>query len=96
MARTTRVPDQFANGGAVHQEGSLPIYQCNTCLGQVVWATSSKTGRKYLANIRTGYLDQRFYNKRDYHDCDNPNRRGYMGIDPEVVAAANASRKDTP
>lgn len=69
MARTTRVPNAFAGPGAVRQEGSLPIYECNACGRQVVWATSSKSGRKYLVDVSKGHLDQRYYNKRNAHDC---------------------------
>lgn len=86
MARTTRIEDQWAGPGANRQEGPLPIYSCNTCHGQVVWATSRRTGGKYLVNVRQGYLQQRFYAKHDLHDCYQPNKRG-DGVDPALVAA---------
>jgi hypothetical protein len=68
-ARTTRVPDRFATGGAVTQEGSLPLYVCNGCQGEVVWATSARTGRKYLANVWRKTNDARYYMKNDPHKC---------------------------
>lgn len=71
-ARTRRSPDQgFASTGAVRQNGgSLPIYICNTCGGEVVWCESKRTGRKYLANVRHGHLGQRYYIAANVHgDC---------------------------
>lgn len=75
--RTRRSPDgAYAGTGAVRQhDGKLPIYICNTCGREVVWATSSKTGRKYLANISRGHLDQRFYIAASLHDCGPELRR---------------------
>ena len=68
--RTRRSPDgHSATGGAVRQDGPLPIYICNACGNDVVWATSTKTGRKYLANVYRGYLNQRYYVKRSAHQC---------------------------
>lgn len=74
MARTHRSPDNtFAGVGAVHQTGgSLPIYICNECGRDVVWAESKRTGRKYLANVSRGYLGQRFYIAANVHDCKRP------------------------
>jgi hypothetical protein len=75
--RTRRSPDgAYAGTGAVRQhDGTLPIYICNTCGREVVWATSAKTGRKYLANIARGHLDQRFYIAASLHDCGPELRR---------------------
>ena len=39
----------FADAGAARGE-SLPVYECNRCGRLVVWCTSRKTGRKYLAH----------------------------------------------
>jgi hypothetical protein len=76
MARTTAWTDErgnnaWANTGAVGQhDGSLKIMVCNTCGDQVVWATSKKTGRYYLVNIRSSYHGGRFYMGHDVHKCD--------------------------
>ena len=71
MARTHRSPDgAFASTGAVSQTGgSLPIYVCNECNRDVVWAESQRTGKKYLANVFRGYRDQRFYVAARLHKC---------------------------
>lgn len=69
MAKTTRIQGSYAGEGAVRQEGSLPLYQCNACGSEVVWATSNRTGRKYLVAISKGYHDQRFYVKANAHKC---------------------------
>lgn len=71
MARTHRSPDgMFAGGGAVNQhDGKLPIYVCNDCGREVVWATSNRTGRKYLANISHGANGFRFYIGANVHRC---------------------------
>ena len=70
MARTTRIPNTHASAGAVRQSsGTLPVYRCNTCHGEVVWAESKRTGRRYLANVSRGYHDQRYYVGADVHDC---------------------------
>jgi hypothetical protein len=73
MARTTRSIDgAFAGVGAVHQTGgSLPIYTCNTCQHEVVWAESKRTGRKYLANVHRGYQGARFYVAASIHKCED-------------------------
>lgn len=72
--KTHRSPDHaYASVGAVHQTGgSLPIYVCNTCGRDVVWAESHKTGRKYLANVHHGYMGARFYIAASLHGptCD--------------------------
>jgi hypothetical protein len=75
--RTRRSPDGgFASVGAVHQTaGSLPVYICNACGREVVWAESKRTGRKYLANVSRGYHDQRFYIGARVHDAESCQRR---------------------
>ncbi len=71
MTKTTRTEDQgYASEGGVRQEGSLPTYRCNACGAEVVWATSRKTGRKYLVNVKHGYHGQRIYVKADFHPRD--------------------------
>ena len=48
----TRRGSGFASPGAVRQNGgSLPVQVCNRCGREVVWATSSRTGRKYLVTV---------------------------------------------
>lgn len=73
MARTTRVPNRFASEGGVRQEGSLPLYICNGCGREVVWATSTKTGRKYLASCSPSASDGPHagwhYRKHAVHRC---------------------------
>ena len=84
MARTHRAPyGGFAGTGAVAQGGgSLPIYICNTCDHEVVWATAAKTGRKYLVNVSLGQGGQRFYIGSNIHR------------DPVAVRSAEAVRED--
>ena len=68
MSRTSRIPNEFASQGAVNQNGgTLPLYRCNACRAEVVWATSKRTGRKYLCGVRHGYLGQRYYVGADLH-----------------------------
>lgn len=71
-ARTRRSPDRgYASVGAVRQGGgSLPTYFCNRDNTEVVWATSARTGRKYLANVSYGYKNQRYYIGANVHKCD--------------------------
>ena len=67
----TRRGEGFASAGAVRQHGgSLPVYVCNACGDEVVWAESKRTGRKYLVTVRTGYHGQRFYVGSDLHPRD--------------------------
>lgn len=86
MARTHRSPDGvWANGGAVAQhDGKLPIYICNDCGREVVWATSARTGRKYLANISRGANGFRFYIGANIHQCSSGQPTG-MALDFEIV-----------
>lgn len=60
----------YADGGAVNQDGNLPIYDCTTCGHEVVWATSARTGRKYLVNVSHGAQGSRFYMKHNVHPRD--------------------------
>lgn len=70
MARTRRSEENiWISGGAVSQDGKLPLYICNTCGHEVVWATSRKTGRKYLVNVYKGQSGARFYVKHRPHNC---------------------------
>jgi hypothetical protein len=71
QGRTRRSPDgAFAGTGAVRQHGSaLPIYICNQCGNEVVWAESKRTGRKYLVNISHAYNGARFYIGSNVHQC---------------------------
>lgn len=70
MAQTKRSEDSaYASGGAVTQDGLLPIYIHLACGRDVVWATSRKTGRKYLVNVYRGQAGQRFYVKHQPHKC---------------------------
>lgn len=77
--RTTKATGNrggFASEGAVRQNGgSLPIYVCNECGADVVWATSKRTGRKYLANISHGYNGARFYIGANVHQDDPTDAR---------------------
>lgn len=69
--RTRRSPSgAYASGGAVTQDGHLAIYECTTCGNEVVWATSKKTGRKYLVNVRKGMSGTRYYVKANFHKCE--------------------------
>jgi len=69
-ARTRRDPDRGSvSEGVQRQDGTLPLYLCNTCGRRVVWATSRRTGRKYLVNVSTGAGGSDFYAKADLHDC---------------------------
>ena len=73
--RTTVARDEhnqalYISGGANTQDGVLKLYVCNTCHRDVVWATSNGTGRKYLANVFRGHLDQRYYVKASAHTCE--------------------------
>lgn len=54
--------------GAIAQDDKLQLYVCNTCGGEVVWATSKRTGRKYLVDVCRGEVS-RYYRKDLVHDC---------------------------
>jgi hypothetical protein len=71
MSKTTRSRENVWIGtGAVRQhDGKLPLYICNACGSEVVWATSTKTGRVYLANVSHGYNGARYYVAANLHDC---------------------------
>jgi hypothetical protein len=72
----------FASPGAVRQHGNnLPIRECARCGDQIVWVTSSRTGRRYPANVRTGYLDQRFYIGSDLHPRDCADRKAILAAE---------------
>ena len=76
MAKTQTQKLGYASGGAVAQDGMLPVKHCKRCdeagfPGQeIVWATSKRTGRAYPVNVTHGYHDQKFYMKHNVHKCD--------------------------
>jgi hypothetical protein len=83
----------YAGPGAVRQhEGKLPIYVCNDCGREVVWATSAKTGRKYLANISHGAQGARFYIGANVHECDR-SRTPEAILDREIDAEIKAAEE---
>lgn len=59
----------FVSDGAVSQDGPLRLAWCKYCKREVVWATSTRTGRKYLVNVSTGQSGARFYMKHNVHKC---------------------------
>lgn len=70
-SRTTRVPNAYASVGAVVQaNGSLPVYRCNGCGAEVVWAESKRTGRKYLVSVSYGQNRNRYYRGDNVHPRD--------------------------
>lgn len=76
-ARTQAQRNEFGSyipvsTGAVrgHSGGDTNLYLCNTCHGDVVWATSKRTGRKYLCNARSAYNGSWFFMGNDLHKCD--------------------------
>jgi hypothetical protein len=62
----------YISGGANRQDGQLKLYTCNTCHRLVVWATSARTGKLYLANVYQGESGIRYYVKASAHQCQNP------------------------
>lgn len=64
----------YVSEGSARQEGDLKLYACNGCQRHVVWATSNRTGRKYLVNVYGGGLSggMRYYVKASAHQCDKP------------------------
>ena len=91
---TTRVPDAYASQGAVRQNGgSLPIYRCGDCGADVVWVTSARTGREYLANVFSGYHRQRYYIGASLHGKECAERVAeYDAADPERVVRREAEQ----
>lgn len=76
-ARTPRTTARYENGrpvyvgeGAVRQQGSKKLYECNTCHRDVVWLTSKRTGKVYLASVYSGEVS-RYYVSQP-HDCKTP------------------------
>lgn len=72
--RTRSYRDQYGNtatvsGGAQRQDGPLTRMICNGCGHDVVWATSSRTGGKYLVDVLHGVVAD-YYSKRALHRCD--------------------------
>ena len=93
-ATTTKAPrtrrnirGTYCGEGAVRQDGDLPIYDCLTCGAEVVWATSRKTGRKYLVNVSVGESGRRFYMKQNVHRCADK-----LALDAEYQASIDRDR----
>ena len=95
MART-RLSDEriwIGPGGVRQTGGSLPLYICNGCGREVVWAESRTTGRKYLANVFTGsgVYRTRYYIGASLHTVESCEaivaRRIEEDLDREIAAA---------
>ena len=75
MARTTAQHDEkgrpvYVSEGAVRQQGSKKLYECNTCHREVVWLESKRTGKVYLASVWRGQVS-RYYVSQP-HVCKAP------------------------
>jgi hypothetical protein len=71
MVRENGYPISVSTGGVRgHSGGDTNLYVCNTCQSEVVWATSARTGRRYLCNVRRSYNDGRFFQGNDLHNCN--------------------------
>lgn len=53
--------------GAVRQQGTKELYVCNACGGHVVWLTSKRTGKMYLANAFPTQGDGYYYVSSQVH-----------------------------
>ena len=60
----------YVGEGAVRQQGSKKLYECNTCHRDVVWLTSKRTGKVYLASVYSGEVS-RYYVSQP-HVCKTP------------------------
>jgi len=70
---TTTQPTEYASQGGVRQHGgSLPIRHCSTCGDEIVFPTSTRTGRRYPVSVSRGYKGQRFYIGANVHRCERP------------------------
>lgn len=72
MARTTAQHDEkgrpvYVSEGAVRQQGSKKLYECNTCHRDVVWLESKRSGKVYLASVYAGQVS-RYYVSQP-HKC---------------------------
>lgn len=89
-ARTTR-GEGYAGPGAVKGQGAaLPVYFCNRCKREVVWAESKRTGRKYLVTVSAGRAGQRFYIGSNVHTdevCSRPMREAIAHAESQLTLA---------
>ena len=61
----------YAHDGAVAQDGALKVYHCGKCKSRVVWATSTRTGGKYLVNVFDKKSGGMFYVKNQLHTAES-------------------------
>ena len=61
----------YAHDGAVAQDGALKVYRCGKCKSRVVWATSARTGGKYLVNVFDKKSGGMFYVKNQLHTAES-------------------------
>lgn len=64
----------YASGGAVAQDGMLKVYYCGKCGSRVVWATSARTGGKYLVNVFDKHSGGMHYVKNQLHNAESCKR----------------------
>lgn len=86
----TRRGSGFAGPGAVAGQGAaLPIYICNGCGHDVVWAESKRTGRHYLASVSTGRQGQRYYIGANVHNCEDAEAKQHRQEIAQLEAQVN-------
>ena len=67
-ARTRRGQGYAGPGRATGPD--LPIYICNTCHADVVWAESQRTGRKYLVTVSRKRSGNQYYMANNLHSSE--------------------------
>lgn len=64
-----------AYGGAVEQDGDLPVFECGKCGREIVKALSKKTGNKYWCEVFYKHSGSRFYVKKEAHTKEKCEKR---------------------
>ena len=82
----------YASGGAVAQDGSLKVYYCGKCGRRIVWATSARTGGKYLVNVFDKNSGGMHYVKNQLHTCEQEIKETTATAEEINVIAAKARR----
>lgn len=65
---------KFADEGSARQEGSKPVFSCS-CGQPLVWVTSNRTGRKYLAECFARASSSLYYVKASPHTTEHHEER---------------------
>ena len=94
IADNGKLVRQFADEGAVRQDGTKPLFRCD-CGQNVVWVKSARTGRNYLAECFPRQNNGFYYVKAQPHTWERHDARtAQRNVNIEAEQARDTERAE--